>query len=196
MSCCCWNQSSREDIQNVFIHNKQKNKKTKNQHKKILYIFLTYYNNMFITYNKPAKVRVILSNAHTSETKSFTTGDSDAYTISCSTAVIFQPLQYPPIMYPIVLCVCRLSGCLITEEGCTSLASALSSNPSHLRELDLSYNHPGDSGVKVLLAGLKDPHWRLDTLRYEEAGQAGIFLSAWLCGAVPISSYFLLYFER
>uniref|UniRef100_A0A669E4U1 B30.2/SPRY domain-containing protein n=1 Tax=Oreochromis niloticus TaxID=8128 RepID=A0A669E4U1_ORENI len=57
----------------------------------------------------------------------------------------------------IVLCVCSLSGCLITEEGCTSLASALSSNPSHLRELDLSYNHPGDSGMKLLLAGLKDP---------------------------------------
>ncbi|XP_029922309.1 NACHT, LRR and PYD domains-containing protein 12-like, partial [Myripristis murdjan] len=41
----------------------------------------------------------------------------------------------------------RLSGCLLTQEGCASLASALSSNPSHLRELDLSYNHPGDSGV-------------------------------------------------
>ncbi|XP_049445234.1 NACHT, LRR and PYD domains-containing protein 12-like [Epinephelus fuscoguttatus] len=39
----------------------------------------------------------------------------------------------------------RLSGCLITEKGCVALASALSSNPSHLRELDLSYNHPGDS---------------------------------------------------
>nr|XP_054591116.1 NLR family CARD domain-containing protein 3-like isoform X2 [Nothobranchius furzeri] len=63
-----------------------------------------------------------------------------------------------------------LSGCLITEEGCASLASALSSNPSHLRELDLSYNHPGDSGVKLLSAGLKDPHWRLDTLRVEPAG--------------------------
>ncbi|CAI5670231.1 unnamed protein product [Oreochromis niloticus] len=63
-----------------------------------------------------------------------------------------------------------LSGCLITEEGCTSLASALSSNPSHLRELDLSYNHPGESGMKLLSAGLKDPGWRLDTLRVEPAG--------------------------
>ncbi|XP_018530116.1 NLR family CARD domain-containing protein 3 [Lates calcarifer] len=63
-----------------------------------------------------------------------------------------------------------LSGCLITEEGCSSLASALSSNPSHLRELDLSYNHPGDSGVKLLSAGLEDPHWRLDTLRMDHGG--------------------------
>uniref|UniRef100_A0AAZ1Y2Z3 NACHT, LRR and PYD domains-containing protein 12-like n=1 Tax=Oreochromis aureus TaxID=47969 RepID=A0AAZ1Y2Z3_OREAU len=47
-----------------------------------------------------------------------------------------------------------LSGCLITEEGCTSLASALSSNPSHLRELDLSYNHPGDSGMKLLAGNI------------------------------------------
>uniref|UniRef100_A0A8C4HEK3 NACHT domain-containing protein n=1 Tax=Dicentrarchus labrax TaxID=13489 RepID=A0A8C4HEK3_DICLA len=63
----------------------------------------------------------------------------------------------------------RLSGCLITEEGCASLVSALSSNPSHLRELDLSYNHPGDSATK-LSAGLEDPQWRLDTLRVEPAG--------------------------
>ncbi|CAI5657506.1 unnamed protein product [Oreochromis niloticus] len=63
-----------------------------------------------------------------------------------------------------------LSGCLIREEGCTSLTSALSSNPSHLRELDLSYNHPGDSGMKLLSNGLKDPGWRLDTLRVEPAG--------------------------
>uniref|UniRef100_A0A667ZH60 NACHT domain-containing protein n=1 Tax=Myripristis murdjan TaxID=586833 RepID=A0A667ZH60_9TELE len=60
----------------------------------------------------------------------------------------------------------RLSGCLLTQEGCASLASALSSNPSHLRELDLSYNHPGDSGVKLLSAGLEDPTWRLEALRY------------------------------
>ena len=66
------------------------------------------------------------------------------------------------------VCVCSLSGCLVTQEGCASLASALSSNPSHLRELDLSCNHPGDSGAALLSAGLEDPRWRLDTLRYGE----------------------------
>ncbi|XP_029903628.1 neoverrucotoxin subunit beta-like [Myripristis murdjan] len=65
----------------------------------------------------------------------------------------------------------RLSGCLLTQEGCASLASALSSNPSHLRELDLSYNHPGDSGVKLLSAGLEDPTWRLEALRVDHGGE-------------------------
>ncbi|XP_056133141.1 NLR family CARD domain-containing protein 3-like [Lampris incognitus] len=64
----------------------------------------------------------------------------------------------------------RLSGCLLTEEGVSSLLSVLSSNPSHLRELDLSYNQPGDSGGKLLSAGLADPHWRLDSLRLDHAG--------------------------
>ncbi|XP_051798331.1 NACHT, LRR and PYD domains-containing protein 12-like [Acanthochromis polyacanthus] len=57
----------------------------------------------------------------------------------------------------------RLSGCLVTEEGCASLASALSLKTSNLRELDLSYNHPGDSGEKMLRAKVEDPHCRLET---------------------------------
>ncbi|XP_044214860.1 tripartite motif-containing protein 16-like [Thunnus albacares] len=61
----------------------------------------------------------------------------------------------------------RLSGCMIAKEGCASLASALSSNPSHLKELDLSYNHPGDSGVKQLK---QDPHWKLATLKVDHGG--------------------------
>uniref|UniRef100_A0A674DW32 B30.2/SPRY domain-containing protein n=1 Tax=Salmo trutta TaxID=8032 RepID=A0A674DW32_SALTR len=65
----------------------------------------------------------------------------------------------------------RLSRCLVTEEGCASLASALRSNPSHLRELDLSYNHPGDSGVRLLSAGLEDPHCRLEKLNVEHGGE-------------------------
>ncbi|KAK1803124.1 hypothetical protein P4O66_021660, partial [Electrophorus voltai] len=57
--------------------------------------------------------------------------------------------------------ILRLSGCSITEEGCSSLASALTSNPSHLKELDLTYNHPGESGVKLLSARLQDQQCKL-----------------------------------
>ncbi|MEQ2235138.1 hypothetical protein ILYODFUR_038576 [Ilyodon furcidens] len=59
----------------------------------------------------------------------------------------------------------RLSGCLITEEGCASLASALKSSPNHLRELDLSYNNPGETGVKLVSFGLDNQHCRLKTIR-------------------------------
>uniref|UniRef100_W5KKX1 Uncharacterized protein n=1 Tax=Astyanax mexicanus TaxID=7994 RepID=W5KKX1_ASTMX len=68
-----------------------------------------------------------------------------------SSAVLFTPL-------------CRLWSCSITEEGCAALASALKSNPSHLRVLDLRLNKPGKSGKKLLSDLQKDPHFKLETL--------------------------------
>ncbi len=59
----------------------------------------------------------------------------------------------------------RLSDCSITEEGYKALASALRSNPSHLIELDLTGNDPGQSGVKQLSDLLQDPNSQLKTLR-------------------------------
>ncbi|KAI5086256.1 NACHT, LRR and PYD domains-containing protein 12-like, partial [Silurus meridionalis] len=59
----------------------------------------------------------------------------------------------------------RLGGCGVSDEGCAALASALRSNPSHLRDLDLSWNKVGDSGVKFLSAVLENPHCKLEILR-------------------------------
>uniref|UniRef100_A0A3B1IW34 NACHT domain-containing protein n=1 Tax=Astyanax mexicanus TaxID=7994 RepID=A0A3B1IW34_ASTMX len=58
----------------------------------------------------------------------------------------------------------RLGWCNLSEKSCADLASALSSNYSTLRELNLSYNKLQDSGVKLLSAGLKSSHCKLEKL--------------------------------
>ncbi|XP_051560087.1 NLR family CARD domain-containing protein 3-like isoform X2 [Myxocyprinus asiaticus] len=63
--------------------------------------------------------------------------------------------------------ILRLSGCMVTEVGCCYLASALCSNLSHLIELDLSYNHPGESGVELLSERLNNPNCKLDKLNLD-----------------------------
>ncbi|XP_056088577.1 NACHT, LRR and PYD domains-containing protein 3-like [Rhinichthys klamathensis goyatoka] len=66
--------------------------------------------------------------------------------------------------------ILRLSGCMLTKEGCGYVSSALSLNPSHLRELDLSYNHPGQSGVQLLNDKLKDSNCSLQILNLDHGG--------------------------
>ncbi|XP_059356725.1 NACHT, LRR and PYD domains-containing protein 12-like isoform X4 [Carassius carassius] len=64
----------------------------------------------------------------------------------------------------------QLRYCDVSDEGCSALTSALRSNPSHLRELDLSWNKIRDSGVKRLCAGLEDPRCKLEKLWLSDCG--------------------------
>lgn len=58
----------------------------------------------------------------------------------------------------------RLIDCGITDKGCAVLASSLRSNPSNLKELNLSGNKLKASGVNLLSNGLEDPHCNLEIL--------------------------------
>ncbi|XP_056613632.1 NLR family CARD domain-containing protein 3-like [Triplophysa dalaica] len=66
-----------------------------------------------------------------------------------------------------ILCMVR---CGITAEGCGALASALRSNPSHLRQLNLSENQFGDAGLTQISAWWMSPDCKLVSLRLMYCG--------------------------
>uniref|UniRef100_A0AAR2IZT9 Uncharacterized protein n=1 Tax=Pygocentrus nattereri TaxID=42514 RepID=A0AAR2IZT9_PYGNA len=67
----------------------------------------------------------------------------------------------------------KLICCSITEDGYAALASALKSNPlSHLIELDLRGNDPGDTGVRELTDLIEDSNCKLKTLRLLKSDDA------------------------
>ncbi|XP_056329914.1 NACHT, LRR and PYD domains-containing protein 12 isoform X2 [Danio aesculapii] len=66
--------------------------------------------------------------------------------------------------------ILRLSSCGITAKGCIALASAVRSNPEHLKELDLSKNNLRDWGVRHLFTELKNPKCKLEILGLRRCG--------------------------
>jgi len=69
----------------------------------------------------------------------------------------------------------------MTGEGCSAVTSALNSNPSRLRELDLSGNKLGDSGVKNLCDLLRNKQCKLEKLQ----------LVSLYCATVTVWSMFI-----
>ncbi|KAI4891768.1 hypothetical protein NFI96_002518 [Prochilodus magdalenae] len=73
-------------------------------------------------------------------------------------------MMLPPPCFTVGIVLGRLASCSVGHEELLALVSALSSNPSHLRELDLSYCRPGPHAFRRFCSLLKNPRFQLEIL--------------------------------
>uniref|UniRef100_A0A8C7WY74 NACHT domain-containing protein n=1 Tax=Oryzias sinensis TaxID=183150 RepID=A0A8C7WY74_9TELE len=74
--------------------------------------------------------------------------------------------------------ILRLYYCSLSETSCEALGSTLKSNPSNLKELELSHNDIQDSGFLHLHGFLRSPDCRLQILRLWNCGLSEISCEA------------------
>lgn len=98
-----------------------------------------------------------------------------------------------PALFKPFFCFCSpfsMNFCKLTEVSCSSLATVLKVNPSHLRKLDLSINKLKDSGVELLCDFLRNPQCALEYLR-----SVTVAILPWIPEFKKVLSCFL-FFER